>query len=194
METLYLASGSPRRKEILDNLGIPCIMLPQKVDETFQQNSPREEAVRLAAKKVNALLKTSKEPPPWVLGGDTFLLFQGSFIGKPSDRTEARQILRTLSGREHAVMTGLAFFSPSIGVTTGVEETLVRFAPLSDREIDWYLDTEEWKGAAGAYRMQEKGGFLIQGIEGSPSNVVGLPIRLFYGMVRHHKYPLNPRG
>jgi len=194
MNSIILASGSQRRADILRRLDIPFIMEPQDVDETFAGRDPLEESVRLACEKLNSLLSTCRSAPPWVLAADTFILCRGTCIGKPADRREARSMLSALSGTEHKVITGLALYSSSHGVSTAVSETKVYFGLLTAGEIDIYLDTEEWRDAAGAYRIQEKGELLVERIEGSYSNVMGLPIRTFYGMLMQHEYPFPSPG
>ena len=193
MHTIILASGSPRRIEILRNLGIPFSISPQNIDESFAGSDPVEESQRLARDKLRALLSGLKGTTTWALAADTFIHFKGEFYGKPSDRGEAGRMLEAFSANEHSVVTGLAFCSPSLGITTTATETRVTFAPLSPEEIEWYLDTGEWEDAAGAYRAQDRGAVLIEGIRGSFSNVMGLPIRAFYGMLRQHHYPFGPR-
>ena len=192
MPAIILASGSPRRIEILRNLGIPFTTSPQDIDESFAGSDPFEESQRLARKKLQALLFSLNGKPVWALAADTFIHFNGEFYGKPSDRGEAGRMLKAFSANEHSVVTGLAFCSPSLGITTEAAETRVTFAPLSPEEIDWYLDTGEWEDAAGAYRVQDRGAVLVDGINGSYSNVMGLPIRAFYGMLRQHNYPFGP--
>lgn len=192
MAELVLASGSQRRAEILRRLGIPFSMAPQDIDETFAGADPHSEAIRLAGEKLDSLLTRRGPEVAWALAADTFILCDGDFIGKPSDRHQAAEFLSLLSDREHRVITGLAMHGPKLGTTSMSVETRVLFGHLSRREIDWYLDTEEWRDAAGAYRIQEKGAVLVEGIEGSYSNVMGLPIRGFYGMLWQHGYPLAP--
>ena len=202
MNTIFLASGSPRRAELLRQMGLPFRVLPQDIDETFLSRRPRREALRLAAGKVEALtaaLAASEAPPDrfWALGADTFVVRGGHLtgirrlLGKPADRDEARRMLRRLSGRVQTVITGLALRAPSGHLTLRSCETRVLFARLSDREIEWYLDSGEWEGAAGAYRIQGKGGCLVRSIKGSYTNVMGLPIQLLYGILQEHQYPFG---
>lgn len=187
MQTLILASGSPRRSEILQRLGIPHRAVPQDIDETFTGDDPVEESTRLARAKLESLLSGWAGPHPLALAADTFIFFNNAFLGKPENRDEALRMLSALSGKSHDVITGLALHSPEFGITSAAAVTRVFFGRLTPEEIDWYLDTGEWRGAAGAYRLQEKGAGLVDRIEGSCSNVMGLPIRTFYGMLRQHK-------
>jgi septum formation protein len=127
------------------------------------------------------------------LAADTVVALGNRIIGKPADRAEAGRILRALSGRTHRVVTALALFNPhdrSVAVETAM--TKVVFSALTEEEIQWYLCSDEWKGAAGGYRIQKKGSVLVKRIEGSCSNVVGLPIQTFYGMVQAQRYGLFP--
>ncbi len=118
----------------------------------------------------------------------------GRVLGKPRNRDEARTFLRSLSGVPHRVSTGLAFTDRNSGaVRTILEETEVVFAELSDDEIEGYLDTGEWEGAAGAYRIQGRAAFLVERVIGSWSCVVGLPLRAFYVILRDSGYPLGDR-
>ena len=111
-------------------------------------------------------------------------------FGKPKDRDEAKQTLARLSGRGHEVITSMALYSgPEQEIDCRTVSCKVNFAPLSQAEIEWYLDTSEWQGVAGAYRIQGLASCFITKIEGSPTTVVGLPLREFYVMLRDNGYP-----
>lgn len=211
---IFLASASPRRAELLEQLGLPFQVCPQDVDESFSGESALEDALleearpekansgdaasreasRLAERKLLALMDSKKNAPPfWGLGADTFIVLPadrgGEFLGKPAGAAEAQAMLTRLSGKTHRVITGIALTTPGGKIIRKSETTLVRFAPLSPREIQWYLASGEWEGAAGAYRIQGRGGALVESITGSYSNVVGLPLRLLYGILLANNYP-----
>jgi len=192
---LVLASASPRRKEILASISIPFVSEPVDIQEKFSSLPSENDAIRLAEEKVLALLKrNSGFSRKWILGCDTIVEESGRKLGKPDTREEAGDFIRRLSGKTHKVITGLALYSPLTGTGEGdqllkkAEVTEVTFSVLSENEISWYLESEEWKGAAGGYRIQERGGLFVKRIQGSCSNVVGLPIHTFYGMVRSARY------
>ena len=189
MDRIILASASPRRRDILRQMGIAFSLSPQDVDESFSGLPAAGEAVRIAVLKVEKCLGGSVMKPDtgdekkWVLGADTFIELDGSYLGKPADREEASSMLRMLSGRTHKVITGLALHTPSGKIETSHCVTGVSFSRMSNEEIEWYLEQDEWQGAAAAYRVQEKGAVFIERLDGSFSNVMGLPINTFYGML-----------
>lgn len=192
-KTVVLASTSPRRAELLRQIGIPYKIMPVRTDEGLFADLPiGERTVRLAEKKVAALLDGYPGADfPWVIGADTMLEFQGRTIGKPASRQEAEQFLRLLSGATHRAYTGVAVRNGSTGsLDSAFSVTEVTMASLSEAEIQWYLATEEWDGVAGGYRIQEKGACLVEHISGCYSTVVGLPLRLIYGMLMNNHYPL----
>jgi len=193
METVTLASTSPQRREILQKLGIPFRVLTVSVDEDISRGATPEELVQtLAREKVEAVRKAYRLTGNWIIGADTVVLVDDMRVGKPKDRDDARRHLAMISGREHTVITGVALaVGGGRSIETIVETTRVSVAPLTDVDIDWYLDTEEWQGAAGSYRIQGRGACLIDRIEGSYTNVVGLPIHRLYGMLRQHQYMLS---
>jgi septum formation protein len=191
MDTIILASGSPRRREMLERVRFPCKVVSPQVDESWDGGGgPAELVIGLARRKVEAVLALFRnEAPRWVLGADTVVEIDGVVLGKPSGIEEAERFLRRLSGRVHRVHTGLALHaSRSQPLETEAVATEVRFRLLEDDEIHRSLESGEWAGAAGAYRIQERGAFLVQEIRGSWSNVVGLPLEAFYGMLRRTGY------
>ncbi len=189
MESILLASTSPRRKELLRRAGVPFRARDPRVDERADPGAaPALVVLALAEQKAGAV-RAARGPLQWVLGCDTLVEAAGRVLGKPSDREEARGFLRLLAGREHLVHTGLALYSAAADATdVRLATTRVRFRDLTNDEIEWYLRAGEWRGAAGAYRVQERGAFLVASIEGSYSNVVGLPLEMFYGMLRAGGY------
>ncbi len=188
--TLYLGSASPRRLELITQMGIPCEVLRYEMEEVMDQDLPPEQlCTDLADQKMDVCLSlygTSR----WIVTADTLIGLDNHKIGKPRHREEAEEMLNRIQGRSHQVFTGVCLASPGGERLTGWDRTDVEFAPMSSREIQNYLDTEEWKGVAGAYRIQEKGGIYISRINGTYFNVMGLPINLLYGMLRQLKFSI----
>ncbi len=193
MEKLILASASPRRIELLKQMGLTFTTAPQDADETFTGKSAAEEAVIIAARKVDSYIRSSSfSSEQWILGADTFVVLGDRFIGKPVNRAGAEEMLQSLQGQTHTVITGLALKAPSKEIQTEICETEVTFSPMSEAEIDWYLDQNEWQGVAASYRIQEKGACFIASVKGSYSNVMGLPINTFYGMLIANNFNFHP--
>ena len=171
---LVLASGSPRRRQLLELLGIPCRVIPSGLDE---RQLPGEDAaafaLRAARDKAIAVADDGRGLP--VLGSDTVVEVAGVALGKPTAAAEAIDMLQRLSGRAHHVHTGVALAVGS-RCEALVDTAAVRFLPLDDATIRWYVATGEPLDKAGAYAVQGCGGLLVEGIEGSPSTVIGLPI------------------
>jgi len=191
METIILASGSPRREEYFKMLGLPFISMPARIDEDFDERSePKKVAEELAIRKISKIVEDlAPEPPLWVCGADTIISLNGRIYGKPRNRKDAGQILNAFQGREHRVITAVALYNGRAGsMDSRTVESTVSFAPMSSREIEWYLDTDEWRDAAGAYKIQGLASCFIYSINGSYSSVVGLPLSEFYGMLRENGY------
>jgi len=167
---LILASRSPRRKAILEQLGIAFRVEVPDVAE-LQEGDPHEVVVENALRKARAVDPGEDR----VLGADTEVVLDGRIFGKPRDRDEAERFLRTLSGRTHEVLGGIALRSGA-SERTAIATTRVRFRSLPDAELGWYLDGGEWDGKAGAYAIQGKGAALVESIQGDYWNVVGLPV------------------
>ena len=196
MERIILASGSPRRKDILTRLKIPFkAVTPQIKEGRYTKDTARENVKKLALEKaINVLSQLNEEECHWILGFDTLIELNGNIIGKPSSEKNARSILKLLSGNIHRVYTGIALIPHKESkIDVRCAKSKVKFAGLRDTEIDYYISTGEWKGAAGAYRIQERGAFFIEWIKGSYSNIVGLPISLFYGMLVKNNYSFSLR-
>jgi septum formation protein len=179
---LVLASASPRRRELLAQLGLLFEVQAADIDETPRAGeSPAHYVLRVAREKAQAIAQ--RRPGTWVLAADTTVVLDGDILGKPGDAAEARRTLTRLSGRTHEVLTGVALAGPGAppGASTGasmdvVVRTEVTFRAASPEEIAWYVGTGEPLDKAGSYAVQGKGGFLVQGLQGSPSNVIGLPL------------------
>lgn len=184
-ETLYLGSASPRRYELIRQMGLPCRVLEFHMREVMDQSLPPEElALGLAEQKMKACLE-AHGTERWVVTADTLIALDGKKLGKPADEREAGAMLESLQGRSHQVFTGVALFRPRDGKELLFhDETEVFFSPMDREERQRYLDTQEWRGVAGGYRIQERGGLYVEKLRGSYFNVMGLPINLLYGMLR----------
>ena len=191
MEPIILASGSPQRSEYLRLLGLPFTCMPSHADEDFETGTePRLVAEELAVRKVKKTIeKNSLAGSSWVCGADTLIALDGKIYGKPLDRKDAGQMLRVLQGRTHEVWSAIALYN---GRTRTIDcrstASAVSFAALTDAEIEWYLDSGEWEGVAGSYRIQGLAECFITGIQGSFSTIVGLPLHEFYVMLRENGY------
>jgi septum formation protein len=172
---LVLASASPRRRELLARLGLDPLIRPADIDETPRPGEdPHDLVVRLAsAKAATSLARGDAEEV--VLAADTEVVLDGQVLGKPRDRDDAARMLRRLAGRSHEVVTGVAVRRGGTARATRVT-TEVRFRPVSDAEIAWYVATGEPDGKAGAYGLQGAGAALVERIHGSDTNVIGLPL------------------
>jgi septum formation protein len=178
---LILASASPRRARILEALGVPFVVRPANVDETLRPGEDGASAAeRLARAKAAAIADPGALP---VLAADTLVLCEGRILGKPGSTTEAEAMLRALQDRVHDVVTGVCLVSAGRS-HAGLERTRVRFTPMSDAEIAAYVATGEPMDKAGAYHIDGRGALYVQGIDGSPSNVAGLPVALVHRLAR----------
>lgn len=176
MKKLILASNSPRRKLLLEQMNIPFTVFSSKVkvNEDYDETLSATEIVQVLAKrKAKAVLAEHSDAV--VLGSDTIVVLNGQVLGKPKDKEEAKEMLSMLSGRTHSVLTGVAIVSADKEVIFAIE-TFVEFYKLSDEEIDYYVSTNEPLDKAGAYGIQGIGAFLVKKIEGDFFSVVGLPI------------------
>ncbi|MDR0637220.1 MAG: Maf family protein [Treponema sp.] len=192
MEPIILASGSLRRQEFFRLLDLPFNIMPALIDENYEDaTDPRGIAEDMALKKVNKILDLFKTGmPPWICGADTIISVDGIIFGKPKDRDDAKRMLTALQGRKHDVVTAIALYNGKNRSTDSrTVVSTVTFAPVSEGEIEWYLNTGEWQGIAGAYKIQGLAGCYISEINGSYSSIVGLPIREFYVMLRESGYP-----
>ena len=174
MEPILLASGSPRRKEILQNAGIPFEIAVSRAEEANSGLlSPEELVIRNALAKAGEV--ASRFPGRVVLGADTLVAVGNAVLGKPKNREDAFRMLRSLAGKTHRVLTGVALVRGT-RVLTDAEETKVFFRELTDEQIAAYVATGECDDKAGAYGIQGRGGVLVERIEGDYFNVVGLPL------------------
>ena len=174
-----LASGSPRRKELLDQIGASfTVLASDAAEESGDAEKPEELVMRNAAAKAKAVAEKHPELP--VLGADTVVSLVGHTYGKPKDKADARRMLAELSGRTHEVVTGMAFVKDGT-VHAGAVTTKVTFAAMTAAEIAQYAETGEPLDKAGAYAVQGRAAVFIERIDGSYSNVVGLPL---HGLAR----------
>jgi len=181
---IVLASASPRRYELLTGLGLDVEVEPsQVVEKPFTDEAPNDYIMRIARAKAVAVSR--RRDSGLVIGADTEVVLDGKVLGKPRDEEDARKMLAMLSGKWHAVLTGVALYD----VETGKEaadyaKTLVRFAHLSETEIDWYVATGEPMDKAGSYAIQGLAAVFVDEIAGNYHNVVGLPLPLVYRLAR----------
>lgn len=175
MKQLILASGSPRRKEILEQVGLDFRILPSDVEEVITKQVPSDIVMELSKQKAEDVWKKRDSEKEIVLGADTVVAYDGKILGKPKSIEDAKAMLCMLSGKKHSVYTGVTLIS-EVGLETFYEETLVEFYEMTKEEIDDYVATGEPMDKAGAYGIQGKAAAYIKGIEGDYYNVVGLPI------------------
>jgi septum formation protein len=173
---LVLASISPRRKAILQQIGIPFESAGSMIDETpYKEMKPADSACNIAIKKVESIQDAYRNR--WILGADTIVVINNTIFGKPKDSEECKDMLLSLKGKTHEVITGFCIHDPRKQlVHREAVMTKVAIKKLSDTEIEAYINTGEPFGKAGAYAIQGIGSFMIEGINGSYTNVVGLPV------------------
>ncbi len=194
MEPIILASSSPRRQEILTKLSIPFRVIIPQIDETIPDNADPEATAELfATKKVEAVMRTfpSGQMIPWILGADTIVVSDGKIYGKPENQDEAVRFLKAFSGKEQTVLSAIALFNGKLNyLSTRINKTNLKFSKMNDKEIEWYVNTGEWHGAAGGYRIQGMASCFIERIEGSYSSIIGLPIFEFYDILKEQGYSI----
>lgn len=181
---IILASNSPRRKELLQQVGIPFVADPADLDESaLPGEKPEVYAVRVALDKARVVAK--RVGKGLVVAADTIVVVDGTVLGKPADAADAVRMLTRLSGREHEVITGVALIDAATDTEQSrAERTRVRFRHLNKHEIESYVATGEPLDKAGAYGIQGKGALLVERIEGCYFNVVGLPLSLLETMLK----------
>ena len=179
MTELLLASASIRRKELLDQIGVRYESLAMDIDESIHTDeTPHTYVLRLAREKSLAGIKA--KPDMAVLAADTTVVVDGDILGKPDDEQAVRDMLRQLSGSTHQVLTGIAvskYIQGKLSTESQVVVTDVFFSEITDQQIEQYIKTGEPMGKAGAYGIQGKAALFVERIEGSYSNVVGLPLK-----------------
>ena len=186
MEKLILASGSPRRREILESVGAEFELLLPDVDENVPPLSPEQTVMTLAERKCRAALELL---PPGsegriVVAADTVVAYEGEIFGKPHTPERAKEMLRSLAGNWHHVYTGITVINTRSGrILRNVDKTRVHLVPMTEQEINAYVATGEPLDKAGAYGIQGMGGMFVDRIDGSYSNVVGLPMSMLRTML-----------
>jgi septum formation protein len=179
---VVLASGSPRRRDLLNLIGIEHEVRPANIDETMRPREvPRRHAERLAREKASAV--AMRDPDLITIGADTVVVINRKVLGKPADADDAARMLRMLSGREHTVITAVAV-SRGRKLRSAIEEVRVKFRRLRDDEIEAYIATGEPKDKAGAYGIQGYGATIVERIEGDYFAVMGLPLMRLVGLMR----------
>lgn len=173
---VVLASRSPRRIELISQLGVTVEVVPADIDETpLPGEEPVDYVKRLASSKARAV-QQRLGTVALVLGADTTVDLDGVIFGQPGDEAEARRMLKALSARTHRVHTGVAVIGPDRSESV-VVTSMVTFEPVTDALLDWYIGTGEWQGKAGSYAIQGLGGTLVASTRGSMSNIIGLPLQ-----------------
>lgn len=173
---VVLASRSPRRIELIAQLGVIAEVIPADIDETpFDGEQAIDYVKRLAESKARAVHERVGMDGI-VVGADTTVDLDGVIFGQPADESDARRMLKLLSARTHRVHTGVAVVGPE-STQSLVVTSMVTFEPVTDALLDWYIGTGEWQGKAGSYAIQGLGGTLVQSTKGSMSNIIGLPLR-----------------
>lgn len=176
--TLVLASQSPNRRRLLEDCSVRVIARPQDIDEMCGLTEPSAVVQTLSAQKMDSYQKSSlfdKSLP--AIAVDTLVCLDGRLLGKPADEADAHKMLLDLSGRTHEVLSGMSIYNPDTGTVSVVcDISFVTFKKLSSEDIAWYISTGDPIGAAGAYKIQSYGYRLIDSIEGSVSNIIGLPL------------------
>ena len=185
---LRLASASPRRRQLLDLIGVPHVVTPAAIDETPRPAEPADHYVkRLALEKAEAVWARHQDLP--VLAADTTVVVDDEILAKPESETDARAMLGKLSGRAHLVHTGIAVRSAR-GAQVGISTTTVAFAVLSAAQIRAYWASGEPQGKAGAYAIQGLGAVFVSNVSGSYTGVMGLPLFETAAMLRTHGVPV----
>lgn len=180
---VVLASGSPRRKELLEKMGIPFVCIPSTKEEKMT-DSPSETVKKLSLQKAEDVLWRLPDEEVLVIGSDTVVSYQDMILGKPSSEKEAYEMLSKLQGNSHMVYTGVTLFyknKQETKVNTFEEHTIVKMYPMSEQEIKKYVATKEPMDKAGAYAVQGKCSVYIQSIQGEYNTIVGFPVaRIYY--------------
>jgi len=184
VQPLILASESPRRQEILTNLGIPFKVFHRKLHaENSELKSPEKFVVALAEQK--SLEPADQYSEGIVVTADTIVYIDETILGKPGNKDEAVQMIRSIQGRTHKVYTGICLIDCATGIKRSTYElTGVTFCKMTDNEINWYVNTGEYQDKAGAYAIQGTGSLFVSGINGCFYNVVGFPVHAFFKLYR----------
>lgn len=192
---IILASASETRKNILKSLNFDFSVIKADINESeFDNISPQKRPELLAikkAQKIHSILTREEKHNTLIIGADTLVILGKKVLGKPKNKEEAINFLRLLSGKKHNVISGLCVLDCDKNNYFSItNKNTVHFARLSTKEIEWYISTNEWQNAAGAYRIQENASLFIKKLQGSYSSVAGLPIFDFYDILRGHNFLL----
>jgi len=181
---LILASQSPRRRELLESIGLPFDVVPSNVPEIHSPGeSPDDYVTRLSQAKADAVAAAHRDR--WVIAADTIVMLGDQLLEKPADENDARRMLSLIAGQTHVVHTGLTLQRADVMYRqTRVARSAVRMLPLTADEVAWYAATGEPLDKAGAYAVQGVGGMFIESIDGNYTNVVGLPLALLFQMLK----------
>lgn len=175
---VVLASQSPNRRKLLENAGVRVITRPQNIWEICGFTEPDKVVTTISSQKMDSYLKSPEfDPSLPAVAVDTLVSLDGKLMGKPADDDDARAMLRSFSGKWHEVYSGMSVYVPALSDVRRVcEVTRVLFHPLDEDDVEWYISTGDCTGAAGAYKIQENGYKLIDSIDGSFPNIIGLPL------------------
>ncbi|MBQ4276085.1 MAG: septum formation protein Maf [Lachnospiraceae bacterium] len=191
---IILASKSPRRKELLENIGIKPLIIVSDADENIDESNPEELVKKLSHIKAQAVydkIKADKtiglHEDDYIIGADTIVYANGNVLGKPKDKDDARAMIKTLSGSVHSVYTGFTLIDSEGNTVSKAVETKVYVYEMSDSEIEDYISTDEPYDKAGAYGIQGLFGKYVEKIEGDYNNVVGLPVSAIYNTLHSNK-------
>lgn len=183
MKRIILASQSPRRRELLTQIGLKFEVIPSTVEEVITSINPVEVVQELAQQKARDVANVAAKETPkeslLVIGADTIVVYEGKILGKPGDKEDAVRMLTMLQGKEHSVYTGVALLSGEQEIVFA-EETRVQMCPMTPEEIAWYVNTGEPMDKAGAYGIQGLCARFVRQIQGDYNNVVGLPVGRIY--------------
>lgn len=183
MKRIILASQSPRRRELLTQIGLKFEVIPSTVEEVITSINPVEVVQELAQQKARDVANVAAKETPKeslrVIGADTIVVYEGKILGKPEDKEDAVRMLAMLQGKEHSVYTGVALLTGEQEIIFA-EETRVQMCPMTPEEIAWYVNTGEPMDKAGAYGIQGLCARFVRQIQGDYNNVVGLPVGRIY--------------
>jgi septum formation protein len=191
-DRIILASGSPRRKELLSSCGIKF----KPVEHTFDESSvkisdPVKLAMKLAQGKARSIAEKRSYSDEFVLGVDTIVAVKNKVLGKPDSSEEAESFINLLSGKTHRVISGISLIHTGRSIEiTRYSVSYVKFRPIDPDFIKFYLDNDHWKGYAGGYAIQSIFGLVAEKIKGSYSNIVGLPVDVLYSMLKEVNYSI----
>lgn len=185
-EKFILASASPRRRELLEQVGAEFEIIPAEGEEAITSSQPQEVVLQLSAQKAAEVADKLQEEDAVILGADTVVVYEGQILGKPRDEEDAMRMLSMLCGNTHSVYTGVTLIRLQDGkseICSFYEETKVTMYPMTEQQIISYIRTGEPMDKAGAYGIQGRGALLVEKINGDYNNVVGLPVAKVFQMI-----------